>query len=273
MSDREVAVHPSAVVDKDAELDTGVEVGPGCIIAAGVRIGRNTRLLANCYIEGGTEIGADNLLYPHVIIGTPPQDVGYKGESTKVLIGSRNCFREFFTCHRATAKDRGETVIGSDNYFMAYSHVAHDCVVGDHVVMVNNSSLGGHVEAHDHAFVSAMSAVHQFCRIGKYALVGGGSIVVQDVLPYCRFAGARPLLFYGINAIGLRRQGFSRDQLRLIKEAVNILFDPSYNTTKALQKIEKDLPATAERQDILDFVHFSKRGISKKQGDRWQSSA
>jgi len=272
MSDPEVAVHPSATVHPDAELDRGVSVGPGSVISARVKIGKNTQLSAHCYIEGDTEIGSDCLLSPHVTIGTPPQDLGYQGEPTRVIIGNRNSFREFFTCHRATIKDRGETVIGDDNYFMAYTHVAHDCIVGDHTVMVNNSSLGGHVEVHDYAFLSALSAVHQFCRVGKYALVGGGSIVIQDILPFCRFAGARPLLFYGINSIGLRREGFSRDQIRVVKEAVSIIFDPLVNTTQALQKIEKDLPATAEREEILDFVRKSKRGIAKKQDDTWMSS-
>jgi UDP-N-acetylglucosamine acyltransferase len=272
MSDPDVFIHPTSVVDPKAELDSGVYIGPGCFIGPDVRIGRNTRLAALCYVEGNTEIGADCLLSSHVVLGAPPQDIGYQGEKTRLIIGTRNRFREFFTAHRATSKDRGETVIGDDNYFMAYTHVAHDCIVGSHTVMVNNSSLGGHVELGDHAFISALSAVHQFCRVGKYTLIGGGSIVVQDVLPYCRFAGARPILFYGINAVGLRRQGFSRDQMRVVKDAVRILFDSDINTTQALQKIEKELPATAEREEILEFVKRSKRGIVKKQGDRWESS-
>jgi UDP-N-acetylglucosamine acyltransferase len=270
MSDPEVTVHPTATVDSNVELDTGVSVGPGCVIASGVKIGKNTKLISQCYIEGNTEIGPDCLLSSHVTIGTPPQDVGYRGEPTRVIIGSRNRFREFFTCNRATVKENGETIIGSDNYFMAYTHVAHDCVVGNHTVMVNNASLGGHVEIQDYSFLSALSAVHQFCRVGRYALVGGGSIVVQDILPFCRFAGARPLLFYGINAIGLRRQGFSKDQIRVIKEVVNILFDPANNSSQALKKISKEVPATAEREDILDFVRNSKRGICKKQEESWK---
>lgn len=266
MSDTEVIIHSTATVHKDVELDSGVSIGPGCVIASGVKIGKNTKLISHCYIEGDTEIGPDCVLSSHVTIGTPPQDIGYQGDPTRVIIGSRNRFREFFTCNRATVKDQGVTVIGSDNYFMAYSHVAHDCIVGNYTVMVNNASLGGHVEIQDYAFLSALCAVHQFCRIGKYALIGGGSIVVQDVLPFCRFAGARPLLFYGINTIGLRRQGFSRDQLKVIKSSINLLFDPANNTSQALQRIKKELPATAEREEILEFAQNSKRGICKKQG-------
>jgi len=272
MPGSEVFVHPTAVVDPKTELDKGVFVGPGCVLGPNVKLGRNTRLAAHCYIEGDTEVGPDCDLSPHVTLGTPPQDVGYQGEETRLRIGGRNRFREFFTCHRATAKDLGITSIGDDNYFMAYTHVAHDCKVGDHTIMVNNASLGGHVEVGDHAFISALSAVHQFCRVGRYALIGGGSIVVQDVLPFCRFAGARPLLFYGINAIGLRRQGFSKDQLRLIKEAIKILVSSEMNTDQAVRRIKKELPSTAEREEILDFVRSSKRGIAKKQGGRWESS-
>jgi UDP-N-acetylglucosamine acyltransferase len=186
-----------------------------------------------------------------------------------VKIGNNNIFREFMTVHRGTVRGRKETVIGSDNYFMAYSHIAHDCIVGDKIVFLHGATLGGHVDVDDFSTVGALSGVHQFCRIGKYAFIGGNTVITQDVLPFCRVAGARPTLFYGLNAIGLRRQGFSRERIKALKDMFRIIFHSDLNTTQAIEKVEKEFSTGEDRDEILRFVQGSKRGIVKKPSEKW----
>lgn len=269
----ETYVHPSALVSSKARLDSGVWVGPRSIIGENVTIGKNTRINAQVYIDGHTEIGAECRFWPFISIGTEPQDLTYDAQDTAVKIGDKNIFREFITVNRGTEKGGGTTVIGSDNYFMAYSHVAHDCVVGNGTVFMHGATLGGHVSVDDFATVGAMGGVHQFCHIGKYAFIGGKSTITQDVLPFCRVAGERPTQFYGLNAIGLRRKGFSRDRIKTLKEMFKIIFYSDLNTSHSLSRIEEEFPPSEDRDDIISFIRSSKRGFVKKPGDRWEADS
>jgi len=273
MSRREVFIHPTATVHPRSELDEGVWIGPHCYVGEKVTIHRNTRLEAYLYIEGRTEIGPDCRFSPFSVIGTPPQDVTYGDEETLVRIGSRNIFREFMTIHRGTAKGGGQTVIGDDNYFMAYSHIAHDCRVGNGTIFTNAATLGGHVQVDDYATISAFSAVHQFCRIGKHAYVGGFTVVTQDVLPFCRVAGMRPVLIYGLNAVGLRRRGFSRERITALKEMFKVIFYSDLNTSQAVDRIKATFSPSEDRDEILAFIAASKRGIIKKAASPWENES
>ena len=264
MGSNETFIHPSALVHPKARLDSGVSIGPSVIIGSKVSIKKNTRVDAFVYIEGATEIGEDCHFFPYSTIGTEPQDISYKGEETFLEIGDRNIFREFMTVHRGTLKGGGKTLIGNDNYFMAYSHIAHDCFIGSKTVFNHGATIGGHCYVGDFAQVGALSGMHQFCRVGKYAFTGGYSVITQDVLPFCRVAGSRPLLFYGLNAIGLRRQGFSRERIRAVKGMFKIIFYSELNTTQAADKILREYPQGKDRDEIIQFIKSSKRGIIKK---------
>jgi UDP-N-acetylglucosamine acyltransferase len=264
MPARETIIHSSAVVSKKTQLDYHVKIGPGCVIGPDVSIGKNTSLDAGVHISGITEIGTDNRFWPHSVIGAEPQDLSYTDEPTRVTIGDRNVFREFMTVHRGTSKDNALTRIGSDNYFMAYSHIAHDCRVGNHVVFINGATLGGHCMVDDHAQVGSYTGVHPFCRIGKYAFTGGFTVLTQDLTPFCRVAGIRPALLFGINGIGLRRNGFSRDRIKYIKVMYKLLFFSGLNTAQAVERIKTRIPEGPDRDEMLTFIQSSKRGIIKK---------
>ncbi|MBS3819880.1 acyl-ACP--UDP-N-acetylglucosamine O-acyltransferase [bacterium] len=264
MNKHDCFVHPHSQVHPQAQLDSGVYIGPDCCIGENVIIHKNTRLDAHVFIGGWTEIGRECHFFPFSSIGTEPQDVTYQGEKTLVKIGDKNVFREFITVHRGTIKGRKATAIGNNNYFMAYSHIAHDCRVGSETVFINGATLGGHVEVQDFATVGAFSGIHQFCRIGKFAYIGGFSVLTQDVVPFCRVAGSRPPLFYGVNALGLRRKGVSKDRIRNIKGMLKIIFHSNLTTRKAVEKIEKEFPQTKDREEFIQFIRVSERGILKK---------
>ncbi|MFO7867494.1 MAG: acyl-ACP--UDP-N-acetylglucosamine O-acyltransferase [Candidatus Aminicenantes bacterium] len=257
-------IHPSAVVHKKTRLDYSVRIGPACVIGPDVSIGKKTCLDGGVHISGVTEIGEENRFWPHSVIGAEPQDLSYKGEPTRVVIGDRNIFREFMTVHRGTPKDKAVTRIGSNNYFMAYSHIGHDCQVGDHVVFINGATLGGHCAVDDYAQVGSYTGVHPFCRIGKYAFTGGFSVLTRDLVPFCRVAGSRPPLLYGVNSIGLLRNGFSKDKIKNIKTMYKLLFFSGLNTSQAMEKFMTLVPEGWERNEMLSFVRSSKRGIIKK---------
>jgi len=273
MSKDETQIHPSAIVHPDARIAPGVFIGPFSIIGANVTIGKNTRFDAHAFVEGHTEIGEDCRFFPYSMIGTEPQDVGYKEEVTLLKIGDKNIFREFCTVHRGTAKGGGQTVIGNDNYFMAYAHVAHDCSVGNEIVALNAASLAGHVTVDDYATVGAFSGIHQFCRVGKYAFIGGYSCCTQDVVPFCRVAGDRPTLLYGTNSVGLRRRGFSRERIAAIKEMLKILLYSDLNTQQALEEIKSRFSSGEDRDELIKFVEYSKRGFIKKTGNKWEKNS
>ncbi len=265
MNRSETFIHPQAEVHKKAQLDKGVYIGPFSVIEKQVSIGKGTRIQAHVCIAGSTQIGEGNFFSPYVSIGTEPQDFTYSQEPTRVIIGSKNVFREFITVNRGTLKGRQETRIGDDNYFMAYSHIAHDCVVGCHVVFINGATLGGHCFVDDYVQVGALSGLHPFCRLGKYSFIGGQSVITQDVLPFSRVAGSRPTHFYGINAIGLRRCGFSRERIQTIKKMYKLIYHSDLNTNQAVEKIKNEIEPSEDRNEILEFIKTSKRGILKKQ--------
>ena len=253
-------VHPAAIVGEGAVIEANVSIGPQ------VRIGRNTRVGTGCIIDGDTEIGEDNVLFPNGSFGLPPQDLKYKGEPTKLVIGNGNVFREFVTVHRGTVTGRGVTRIGHRNYIMAYGHVAHDCVVGNDVILSHGSTLGGHVDVDDCAILGGYVGVHQFCRVGKYAFIGGFSACTKDVLPFSKTVGNRAMI-YGMNTIGLVRRGFTPDTVRKLKSAYRTLLQSNLNTTAALARISAD-PALdcPEVRYLVEFVRAAKRGVVLKRG-------
>jgi len=270
MSKNGILIHPSAIVHPQARIESGVQIGPFSVIGEKVSVGKNTRIDAYTYIEGQTQIGEDNHFYPFCVIGTYPQDLSYKGEETSVCIGDRNIFREYVTIHRGTVNGKKKTELGCDNYLMAYSHVAHDCLVGNETIFINGAILGGHVLVDDHAQIGALSAVHQFCCVGTHAFIGGGSMITQDVLPFCRVAGTRPTLFYGLNAVGLRRKEFSRERIRALKEMFKLIFTSNLNINQALDRIKNEFPHGEDRDEIIQFIQSSTRGIVRKTEEQWE---
>ena len=269
MRENDIFVHSTATVHPKARLDSGVRIGPCSFIGEKVSVHKNTRIDANVFIDGQTEIGEDCHFFPYSSIGTEPQDITYKGEDTLVKIGDRNIFREFITVNRGTVKAGGQTVVGNDNYFMAYSHIGHDCFVGNETIFINAATLGGHVTVQDFTTVGAFSGIHQFCRVGKHAFIGGFTVITQDVFPFSRVAGSRPVLLFGLNAVGLRRRGFSKERIKVIKEIFKIFFYSDLNSTQATDKIKEKFPPGEDRDEIINFIQSSQRGIIKKTAEKW----
>jgi UDP-N-acetylglucosamine acyltransferase len=255
-------IHSTSIVDAKANIDTNVEIGPFCIIKAGVVIGKGTKLLSHVIVEGATEIGEDCTIHPFSSIGLPPQDLKYKGENTRLCIGGNNIIREYTTIHRASVGGDGITSIKDNNFLMAYVHIAHDCKVGSNVIMANAATLAGHVSVEDYAVIGGLVAVHQFTRIGKYAMVGGFSGIGQDIPPYMVASGARAKLF-GPNTIGLKRHGFSDVSITAIKKAYKILFREKKTLKDALLKIREELPPSEEITHLVEFIERNKRGICR----------
>ncbi|MGE3955316.1 MAG: acyl-ACP--UDP-N-acetylglucosamine O-acyltransferase [Vicinamibacterales bacterium] len=261
-------IHPSANVHPNARIGAGTFVGPHATIGANVVIGPGCKIGASTVIDGWTEIGEGTEIYPFASIGLTPQDLKYKGEPTRLVIGRHNVFREFVTIHRGTAGGGGITEIGDRNVFMAYVHVAHDCHVGHNTIFGNMATLGGHVHVEDFANISAGSGVHQFCRVGRYAFIGGYSVVTKDALPYARTVGNRARI-YGLNTIGLIRRGFTPDTISRLKRTFRYLLQSKLNTSSALQQIEADdTLACADVQYLVDFIRHSERGVILKRATR-----
>lgn len=259
-----ISIHPSAVVEEGARLEDGCTVGPFAYVGAEVALGEGTRVGPHCVLSGKVTLGKENVLVSHCAIGGPPQDVSYRGEPSEVIVGDGNVFREFVTVNRATTKERRVTVIGSHGLFMAYTHIAHDCVVGDHVIFANNATLAGHVHVGKHAMVGALSAIHQFCSVGDYAFIGGGSICTRDVLPFVKTVGARSEgKTYGINTIGLERKGFAPETIEALKSAYRILFHSKLLFTEAVKAAEEKLGHVPEVAYLLRFIRESRRGIQR----------
>jgi UDP-N-acetylglucosamine acyltransferase len=253
--DSTAIVSPNALLAPDVVVGAYAVIGPNVTIGSGCVIGPFTR------VEGPTAIGERNQFYGHASIGGPPQDLKYKGEHTELAIGNDNVFREFVTINRGTTGGGGKTTIGNENFFMAYSHVAHDCHVGSYTIFANNATLAGHVEIADYATIGAFSAVHQFCRVGEHAFVGGGSMITQDVMPYAKTVASRDNRSYGINTIGLERKGFSKETVEALQRAYKILIRSKLRADEALQKIEEELGNFPEARYLVEFVRASKRGI------------
>jgi len=255
-------IHPLAVVDPGAELGDGVTVGPFAVIAAGVVLGDGTEVGAGAQVQGPARIGRENRIFPQASIGFEPQDLKFRGEEVWLEIGDRNQFREHCTVHRGTAKGGGITRIGSDNLFMAYTHVAHDCQVGSRTIFANNATLAGHVDVHDDASISAFTSVHQFCRVGRHAYVGGYSVVTMDALPFAKTVGLSPAC-YGVNRIGLTRKGVPAETVRRLGQAIRLLVRSGLNTAQALERIRAELAGDPEVDYLVAFVESAKRGVHR----------
>jgi UDP-N-acetylglucosamine acyltransferase len=256
-------IHPTALVDPTAEIDSSADIGPYCIIGAEVQIGARTRLMANNYLEGPTRVGEDNIFFPYSTAGVASQDLKYKGERAETRIGHRNRIREFVTIHRGTQGGGLITSIGSDNLLMAYCHIAHDVLIGDHVIMANGATLAGHVTIGDWADISAFVGVHQFCRIGRHAFVGPYSVVIQDILPYSTTVGKREIGVFGANRIGLERRGFETPVIEALQTSFRLLTRAKLNTSQAVERIRAEVPPCAEVDELLEFIRSSERGVVK----------
>ena len=256
-------IHPTATIDPKAEIGEGVEIGPYSVIEKGVSIGEGTKIGPHVVIREGTEIGKGCHLFQFASIGEAPQFSGYRGERTFLRIGDRNIIREFVTLHRGTVKGGGKTVIGNDNFIMAYAHVAHDCQIGNQVVMANGATLAGHILIEDYAIIGGLVAIHQFCRVGAFAIIGGLTGVILDIPPYTKAQGDRARLF-GLNSVGLKRANFSVETLRALKKAYRIVFRSGLTLEKAMKKLAEDeISQGPEVQHFLQFIQGSKRGISR----------
>ncbi|MFQ5454598.1 MAG: acyl-ACP--UDP-N-acetylglucosamine O-acyltransferase [Nitrospirota bacterium] len=255
-------IHHTAIVHTKAEIDADVSIGPYSTIGEHVRIKRGVRIGSHVVIEGWTEIGENSNIFHSSIIGTIPQDLKFKGEESKIIIGDRNTFREFVTVNRGTAEEMKVTRIGDDNLFMAYVHIAHDCEIGNNIIMANAATLAGHIKIGDYAIVGGLVGIHQFVNIGIYSMIGGCSAVAQDVPPYMSAVGNRARL-YGINMIGLKRHGFGREKIDRLKRSYKILFRSNYTLKNAIKKVRDEFKDCQEVENLLTFVENSKRGICR----------
>ncbi len=255
-------VHPTAVVHPDAQLHETVEIGPFSVIGPRVRIGAGTRVGPHVVIEGRTTLGERNRVFQFASLGAAPQDLKYAGEDTELVLGDENQIREFTTLHIGTAGGGGITRVGHRNLFMANSHVAHDCVVGNGCILANSAALGGHVQVEDHVILSGLTAVHQFTRLGRHCFIAGGTMVVMDVPPYCMAQGDRAELV-GLNAVGLERHGFGEERIARIKDAYKILFRSKLGMAEALAKMKAELGGHPEIDHLIEFVSQSKRGLTR----------
>jgi len=264
-------VDPTARVSPEAVLGPGAKVGPYSVVGPRVRIGAGTVLASHVVLDGDTELGADNRLYPFCSVGLAPQDKKYHGEHTRLVIGDGNVVREFVTIHPGTGGGGGLTRIGSDNLFMAYAHVAHDCLVGSHTIFANGATLAGHVEVADWATIGAYSGVHQFCRVGTHAFVGGYTVATKDVLPYSKTVGNRACI-YGVNSIGLTRRGFTAETIAAIRRAFRVLVQSRLNTSEAVARLEAEGSPLPEVRGLVEFIRSARRGVILKRHSRHRIS-
>ena len=255
-------IHPTAIVHPGAKIAQGVQIGAYSVVGEHVSVGKDTRIASHVLIEGWTTLGERNQVFSFSCIGTPPQDIGYRNEETYLIIGNDNVIRESATIHRATTKEDRVTQIGNSNFLMAYSHVAHDCKLGNHIIMANSVGLGGHITVGDYAILGGIVAVHQFVRIGAYAIIGGQSAVPQDIPPYVSASGNRAKL-YGLNLVGLKRRGFSDETISNLKKAYKIVFRSGLILEDALSKVKAELSGSPEAMSFMEFMKNSKRGITR----------
>ena len=261
-----MAIHKTAIIDKGADIDASAEIGPGVIVEAGTKIGPGVKLMPNVYIHEGTEIGENTIVHAGAVIGNDPQDFSYKGAKTFTKIGKNNIIREYVTIHRGT-EEGSSTVVGDNNFLMVQSHLGHNCIVENNVIIANGALLAGHVKVEEGAFISGNVVFHQFCRIGRYSMIGGFSGVNQDVPPYMIVRG--PSVIRGINLVGLRRAGFKLNVVREVKEAFKILFVSGKGEEEALEEI-KSILKSEEIKYLVSFIEESKRGICKYRYSREQ---
>lgn len=255
-------IHPTAVISPQAQIGNDCSIGPYVIIGDEVTLGDRVQLDGHCVIDGHTRIGDETHVYPFVSIGLPPQDLKYQGEPTETQVGRRNRIREFVTIHRGTTGGGGLTKTGDDCFIMAQAHIAHDCLIGNNVIMANAATLAGHVIVEDGANIGAYSGVHQFCRVGREAYVGGYSVVVKDALPFALTVGNHASC-YGLNKVGVRRQGYSRETIAALHHAFHLLLSSKLNTTQALTRIREEIRDSNEVEALVHFIETSKRGVVK----------
>ncbi len=255
-------IHPTAVISPDVELAEGVEIGPYAVVGPDVHIGENTVIGSHVVIEAHTDIGARCRIFQFASIGVQPQDLKFRGENTRVVIGNDNTIREFVTIHRATVSDIGVTIMGDHNLIMAYSHIAHNCKLGNHVIMVNAANLAGHIHVEDYAIIGGLTGVHQFTRIGAHCIIGGASAIAKDVAPYLLVSGnrAKP---HGLNLIGLKRRGFTESTIRALKDAYRLIFRSSLLLRTAIERVRNEVEDCPEVRHFVEFIEQSKRGICR----------
>ena len=256
-------IHPTAIVDPRAKIPASCCIGPFCTVGPDVAMGEECELMSHVVLEGPTRLGSHNRIFPFAVVGMMPQDLKYHGEPTTLEIGDHNQIREYVTIHRGTATGLGVTRVGSHCLIMAYAHIAHDCIIGDHVIMANAATLAGHVTVEDHAVVGAFCPVHQFVRVGRYSYIGGGSVITQDVLPFSKTVARRDVNAYGVNSVGLERRGFSRERIRKIHHGYRILLASKLNTSQALAKLRNEGELGEDLEMLVRFIETSERGIIK----------
>jgi UDP-N-acetylglucosamine acyltransferase len=254
--------HPTAIIDPRAELDNGVEVGPYCVIGAGVKIGRGSKIHSHAAIQGRTILGEDNVVFPFATVGSIPQDLKYRGEPSELMIGNGNTIREYVSLNPGTAGGGMVTRVGDQNLLMMYCHIAHDCIVGNRNVIANGATLGGHVVIEDFVIVGGLVGIHQFVRIGTGAILGAGSMVSKDVPPYCNATGDRARL-RGLNIEGLKRRGLDKAVIDAVHKAYRIVFHSKLSTASALAKVREELPAMPEIEKFVSFISQSERGVCR----------
>lgn len=254
-------IHPTAIIDRRAEIEDDVDIGPYCVIEGKVTIGRGTKLASHIVVQGRTILGSNCTISPFATLGGPPQDITYKGEETELVIGNDNVIKEYVTINRGSVKGGGITTVGKGNFIMAYAHIAHDCKVGNSVIMANCATLAGHVEVDDFVIFSGLCAIHQFCKVGKYAFISGLTGAPMDIPPFIIAAGdrAKP---YGINVVGLERRGFTKDEISTLKKAYRILFRSSLPLSTSLKIIREELTGP-HIDELINFIETSKRGICR----------
>jgi len=262
IQDRSIQIHPSAVISPRAQISEGCQIGPYTVIGDNVHLGQRVIVDSHCVIDGHTRLGDETHIYPFVSLGLPPQDLKFAGEETETIIGNRTRIREFVTVHRGTAGGGGLTRIGDDCFLMAQAHVAHDCLIGNQVIMANAATLAGHVTVYDGANIGAYSGVHQFCRVGREAYIGGYSVVVKDALPFALTVGNHAKC-YGLNKVGVRRRGYSKETIAALHHAYHLLLSAKLNTTQALDQIRSDIKDVPEVDEVVQFVETSQRGVVK----------
>jgi UDP-N-acetylglucosamine acyltransferase len=264
----EPLIHATARIAPGARLAPGVRVGAYSVVGPQVKIGARTTLDSHVVVGGDTELGEDNHLFPFCSVGLQPQDKKFKGEKTRLVIGDRNVIREYVTIQPGTAGGGGLTRVGSGNLFMAYAHIAHDCFVGDDTIFANGATLAGHIEVQDHATISAYSGIHQFCRVGAHAFVGGYTVATKDVLPFSKTVGNRACV-YGVNVVGLERRGFSAQRITVIRRAFRVLLQSRLNVSQAAKKLEREKDdAHGDVRALLAFIKSAKRGVISKRRRR-----
>ncbi len=256
-------IHPQAIVAAGAKLGEGVEIGAYAVVGEGVELGDGCMLHAHAVVQGPSKFGKNNVFHAFSVVGGDPQDYTFRGERAELLAGDGNIFREYVTVSRGTQKGGGKTSLGNNNFFLAYSHVGHDCVIGSHTLFVNGATLAGHVTVEDYVTVGAFCPVHQFCRLGRYAYIGASTVITQDVPPFSKIVTERETKNYGLNAIGLERREFSTERLQALKQAYRLLLRSKLNTSQAIAEMKKTLGNSADVQELIRFIEGAERGIVK----------